>query len=83
MKSLNFVFMEMLFEFQTLVKLAKAVLDLLNLDLTSAKVPPASSRKMIALNKKFKRTSYWILIWLRLFHGKVKTHFFVIIPVFQ
>ena len=31
-----------LFEFKTLVKLANAVLDLLILVLTSAKVPPAS-----------------------------------------
>ncbi len=36
LKSLNEVFMEILFEFQTLVKLAKSVLDLLTLDLTSA-----------------------------------------------
>ena len=35
--------MEMLFQYQTLIKLAEAVLDLLTLDLKSAKVPPASS----------------------------------------
>ncbi len=46
LKSLNLVFMKILFEFQTLFKLGKSVRDLLTLDLTSAKVPTKFSKQV-------------------------------------
>ena len=62
LKSLNLVFMEMLLEFQILFKLAKAVLDLLILALTSVKVPPASSILLPRYSKQLTSSRIWFPI---------------------